>query len=264
MPRRLSPLTPVPGQYDDDEVQEILRRALAEDSGLGHDELAAAAAEVGIERDAFERAARQVRGERSRSAAIERRKGRRRKGLIKTGATYAVINLFLFAIDMLSGGGWWFQWPLVSMLFLYALQWIGHFSADDEQAVIEEEAKRAKKLRKQNRKERRRQRALERRQRKRAGKARLKNAEDAFEAAVEQGLAALFESMAGGIESLSAKGSGGEFGDFVARKEGRPAPKKKAREEPSGLQVRVGASEDEEREEEMREAMAEVERELGR
>lgn len=251
--------------YDDEEVREILRRALAEDSGLGHDELAAGAAEVGIDPERFERAAKAVRAERSRSAAIERRKSKRRKGLIKTGATYAAINLFLFAIDMLSGGGWWFQWPLVSMLFLYVLQWIGHFSADDEAAVIKEEAKRAKKLRKQNRKERRRQRALDRQQRRRKGKARLQDAEDAFEAAVEQGLAALFESMAGGLEALSAKGSAGEFGDFVARKEGRPAPKRKdAEPSPSGPQVRIDASpnEESEREQELRDAMAEIEREL--
>ena len=251
--------------YDDEEVQEILRRALEENSGLGHAELAAAAAEVGIERDRFERAAKQVRGERSRSGAIERRKAKRRQKLVQTGASYAVINLFLFAIDMLSGGGWWFQWPLVSMLFLYAMQWVKHFGADDEAAVIREEAKRAKKLRKQNRKERRRQRVLDRMQRKQKGKARLQSAEDAFEAAVEHGLAKLFESIAGGIESLSASGSGGEFGDFVARKEGRPAPKKKEPEQPpaSGPQVRIDAGEDPEREAELREAMAEIERELG-
>jgi hypothetical protein len=253
--------------YDDEEVREILRRALAEDSGLGHDELAAAAAEVGIGSERFERAAKAVRGERSRTAAIERRRSKRRKGLVKTGATYAAINLFLFAIDMLSGGGWWFQWPLVSMLFLYVMQWIGHFSADDESAVIREEAKRAKKLRKRSRKERRRQRALERQRRKRRGKARLKDAEDAFEEAVEQGLAALFESMAGGLQSLAGKGSHGEFGEFVARKEGRPAPKsKEAEPSPSGPQVRIDVSKNEEseREQELREAMAEIERDLGR
>lgn len=250
--------------YDDEEVQEILRRALQEDAGLGHDELAAAAAEVGIERDRFERAAKAVRGERSRAGAIERRKQKRRKKLVQTGATYAIINLFLFAIDMLSGGGWWFQWPLISMLFLYALQWVRHFGADDEAAVIREEAKRAKKLRKQNRKERRRQRAIARQQRRRAGKERLKHAEDAFEAAVEQGLAKLFESIAGGIESLGSEGSRGEFGDFVARKEGRPAPRPRREEPPaSAAQVRVDASEDPEREAELQEAMAELERELG-
>ncbi len=251
--------------YDDEEVREILRRALEENSGLGHAELAAAAAEVGIEPEKFERAAKAVRGERSRAGAIERRKAKRRKGLIQTGATYAVINLFLFAIDMLSGGGWWFQWPLVSMAFLYALAWVRHFGADDEAAVIREEAKRAKKLRKQNRKERRRQRALERLQKRQKGKARLRNAEDAFEAAVEQGLAKLFESIAGGIESMSAGGSGGEFGEFVARKEGRPPPKKAEPEPPpsSGPQVRIDAGDDPEREAELREAMAELERELG-
>ena len=63
--------------YDDDEVREILRRALEEDEGLGHDELAAAAAEVGIEPERFERAARAVRSERSREVAIERRRRRR-------------------------------------------------------------------------------------------------------------------------------------------------------------------------------------------
>jgi len=253
--------------YDDEEVREILRRALAEDSGLGHDELAAGAAEVGIDPERFERAAKAVRAERSRSAAIERRKSKRRKGLVKTGMTYGAINLFLFAIDMLSGGGWWFQWPLVSMLFLYVMQWIGHFYADDEAAVIKAEAKRAKQLRKKNRRERRRQRALDRQRRKGRGKARLRNAEDAFEAAVEHGLAALFESMAGGLEALSAKSSGGEFGDFVARKEGRPAPKKKEAEPSAdGPQVRVDASPNEEsdREQELREAMAEIERDLGR
>lgn len=35
------------------------------------------------------------------------------QGLLIHLMIYAVVNLCLFAIDVLTGGGWWFFWPLL-------------------------------------------------------------------------------------------------------------------------------------------------------
>ena len=260
--------------YDDEEVREILRRALEEDEGLGHAELAAAAEEVGIEANRFERAAAAVRGERSRESAIERRRSRRKLRLARTGATYAMVNLFLFAVNFFAGGGWWFHWPLISMALLYGLQLVSHAFADDEGAVAAEEAKRAKRLRKQNRQERRQEQARARQGRQRARKQRLASAEEQFEAAVQNGVARLLESLATGLGGSRGEVEGegeGEFATFVARREGRArAPRKRVRpsgaREGDGPSVRVSVEERvrQEEEAEVREAMAELERDLRR
>ena len=90
---------------------------------------------------------------------------------------------------------------------------------------------------------------------------------------MEDGVARLLESLAaglGGAKGAKPRRPRGDFADFVARKEGRrPSEAKAPRENPArarGPAVRVEATESEsaEEEEELREAMRELERELGR
>jgi hypothetical protein len=57
---------------------------------------------------------------------------------------YAVVNAGLFAIDALSPGDWWFQWPLSGWGVAVAAHWVSVFAAprrfgrEWEQRKIEE------------------------------------------------------------------------------------------------------------------------------
>ena len=35
------------------------------------------------------------------------------KGFYIHAATYVLVNIGLFVIDLMTGGGWWFFWPLI-------------------------------------------------------------------------------------------------------------------------------------------------------
>ncbi|WP_437626226.1 2TM domain-containing protein [Sorangium sp. So ce1151] len=102
-------------RYTEAEVRTILERALrgAQARDVSHDELVAAAEEIGISRDAIEVASRDlelVRGEEEARAAIL---ARRRKGFRSHLSSFLLVNAFLFAINALTPGPWWFFWPLL-------------------------------------------------------------------------------------------------------------------------------------------------------
>lgn len=223
--------------YSDVEVREILRRALergAEDDGqLSHAELAAAAAEVGVAPERFEAAAAEVRAvredtkllEEGRAIALTKRK-RRVRDFWQHFGTYAVVNAFLFGVDMLSGGGTWWYWPAMGWGLAVSLQALGLLGSGepDEVELRRLAQKRRKRLAKKNRSQ------GEKLARKRR-KDRVAGAEQRFEAAVEKGVAALLDVAARGIETaLDDRGSGTTsgsssdtgFGRYVARKEGQP------------------------------------------
>ena len=254
--------------YTDDEVQEILRRALQRDEGLRHAELTAAAAEVGIDAEAVDRAASEVRRGRSRGDAIARRKRRRAKRLMRSGAVYAAVAVFLYFINLFAGGATWFQFPALSLALVFVLQCVRHWTADDEDAVIKEEERRAKRLRKQNRKERRKAQALRRRSRSRSrspeGASLTQSAEEAFEAAVQRGLARLLQSAASGLDRLvtpaEAQSPKTDLDRYVAKHEGRSGGA--TRTTNTSPSVRVESADP--TEQELREAMEELEAELDR
>jgi hypothetical protein len=107
--------------YTDDEARAIFERALSNQSetGIGHEELIAAAAEVGLSREAVERAVVQAERE-ARQAILARRRQRLRNHLVP----FVAVNSFLFVINWLtSPGAWWFLFPLVAWalgLFFHA------------------------------------------------------------------------------------------------------------------------------------------------
>lgn len=221
-------------KYDDSEVEEILRRAAKRDDGLEHEDLVAAAKEAGIDPASVERAAAAVREERaSRSAVavVDEREAKRRRRFVRSLSTFAVVNVFLFLIDLLTGGGWWFYWPLLSWGLMVALQGVSLMTPLEELPPP-----------KKSRKERRREEAEARRASQRAqradSKTRLKEAERSFDAAIEHGVASVLEKVAGGIGRVvgtpSAKPtkSDSEFGRYVASRQEEPA-KPSARSAPA-------------------------------
>jgi hypothetical protein len=106
-------------KYSDDEVREILERALAGDNAsaatsLSHGELVAIGEQVGVPPEAMARAAREVARAKLDGAATNSVKSRRRKLLAVHGALYAVINALLFTVNFLTTPGeWWFLFSVV-------------------------------------------------------------------------------------------------------------------------------------------------------
>ena len=110
-------------QYTRDEVEEILRRALATQplETLSHEDLVAAAVEAGIDADDVEAAARQLEEEREVRAEEDKIVGRSKQRFLQSIYTYVIVNSGLFLIDVMSGPGWWVQWVLAGWGIALAL-----------------------------------------------------------------------------------------------------------------------------------------------
>ncbi len=241
--------------YDDDEVREILHRALTEedDAGLTHAELADIAAEVGVSTADLEAAAASVRSEREERseedearAVLAKKTSRRRRGFLRHALTWAVVSTGLFLLDsVVPGSSWWF-FPAIGWGIAVALQGVGVFLRDED-ADLDREIKRLR--RKKIRLEReaaQRAKAAKRKKRKKGGDV-LAVAEAAFEDAIDRGLALLLQKAA---EKLQIATEGGalpdtELGRFIARKKGSKVRVGESPESPRGTrraQARVDAS----------------------
>jgi hypothetical protein len=122
-----------PRSYSQEEVNEILKRALRQQSlqkqTLSHDELVEMAAEVGIDRSSLEaatadlaqsREAEIMQHETAREIAEER--SRRFSRFVYSLLTYLIVGVLLYFIDMKTGGGTWFFWPLLGFTVALAFQ----------------------------------------------------------------------------------------------------------------------------------------------
>ncbi|MCC7534739.1 MAG: 2TM domain-containing protein [Deltaproteobacteria bacterium] len=115
------PPPPPKRRYTEEEAREILRRAIdrqhADDDKTEHDDLLAAAREVGIDPEHFGRAADEVLEERERTSVapavhdeIAQHRREQRQAFVYRAALYVVVVGALAALDYLTGGGWWVQW----------------------------------------------------------------------------------------------------------------------------------------------------------
>jgi hypothetical protein len=189
-------MTEAKKSYTQDEVNEILKRALSQQSlreeTLSHEDLVQVAAEVGIDRNALDAATVEI--DKTRQAdlakrteaaelAAERRIQLRR--LLASGIRLGVINGALYFIDMHFSGGTWFQWPLFASGVLLALQ-IRHVVAPERRLA-----------RRRRREERERRRAARRAQVEAVKQKLISATSDApaaareFESAVQAGVTAL-------------------------------------------------------------------------
>jgi hypothetical protein len=113
-------------RYTDDEARAVFERALAAeaDATLGHEDLVAAAAEVGISREAVERAVADMEVQQAERAAQAVILSRRRRGLLNHVIVFLAVNGFLFLVNWLtSPGAWWFVFPVATWglgLFFHA------------------------------------------------------------------------------------------------------------------------------------------------
>jgi 2TM domain len=104
-----------PRQYTADDVNRIIRRALKMETAesVSHEELLEMARELGVHPGKLEEAIK------LEAAAMERE--RIRNNYLKRAQAafkarlwgFLILNTFLFIIDYLTPGGWWFQWPLL-------------------------------------------------------------------------------------------------------------------------------------------------------
>jgi len=175
--------------YSPDEVEEILRRALAnQKDGLRRDELVQAATEAGIGREAVESAIDELDADRGTHRLRQRVKERRRRRFGQRLISLAIVNVFLAGVDYLTGAGWWVQWPLLASGFLLAWDARSAFVPGDDD--IDKAARRM--LRREERQRRKRVERGARRGRSEAQKQ--------FEIAVDRGLTALLGAISKHID----------------------------------------------------------------
>ena len=131
-------------RFSTDEVGELIDLAarlddLVDSSGLSYDELVRVAGEVGISREAIERAIATDRAERRRLAKQAKKRVRRRMRFVRHTVVYAVVVSSLLLIDALNGGGWWFYnvaalWG--ALLALQGMKFLTRKSGPVEEAML--------------------------------------------------------------------------------------------------------------------------------
>lgn len=186
--------------YTRAEADEILRRALAEqtEGDISHEDLVAAAREVGIPEASIEAAADRLGDHRELQHQIALLRRRKRRAFVRHLVVFTIINAGIFAFDWFDGGPWFFQFPLIVwgvVLTLFALIQL----APNPESL----ARRAEReLEKQRRREAAR--------RKRLAKGDKKTlppgaAMREFEAAVEQGVSTLLSAATRAIRGMEGK-----------------------------------------------------------
>jgi hypothetical protein len=131
-------------QFSIDEVGELIDLAarlddLVTSSGLSYDELVRVAGEVGISREAIDRAVATDRAERRRLAKQAKKRVRRRMRFVRHAVAYAVVVSSLLLIDAINGGGWWFYYVAAlwgALLALQGMRFLTRKSGPVEQAML--------------------------------------------------------------------------------------------------------------------------------
>jgi hypothetical protein len=180
-------------RYTREEVDAILGRALGaqkDEGGMSHDELVAAAREIGVKPEDIDRAAAEVaEGKRLERETVAYRR-RQWKGFLSHFVSYALVIAFLVFVNLMTSGTLWVLWPAAGWGLGLAFHLFGLLVADPEKT-------RHKVAR---REERRRER--ERRERKRRELA--ENAEE-LGVIVTKGLASVIGAAAERIEKSSSQ-----------------------------------------------------------
>lgn len=117
-------------KYSDDDVREILERALKNDGGdasaLTHGDLVGIGEQVGVTPEAMARAAEEVARAKLDGVASRSVKSRRRQWLALHAAIFAIVNGLLFTVNFLTTPGeWWFLFSV----FFWGLALAAHAGA---------------------------------------------------------------------------------------------------------------------------------------
>lgn len=185
--------------YSREEADEILRRALSEQAadGISHDDLVAAAREVGIPEGAIEAAASQLGEHRSVKERVELLRQQKRRAFIRHLLSYLIANGGIFLFDYFDGGPWFFQYVLIVWGIFLLLLGIRQLAPEEAGLVRRAEREIEKERRKAER------------QRRRAGHAPgghpegMRGATREFEQAVQEGASALLGAAARAIRDFN-------------------------------------------------------------
>jgi DNA-binding phage protein len=110
------------------------------DLGLTFEQLVRVAGEVGISRDAVERAVRDQRRQKTVDEREAKKRVRRRMRFIRHILVYLVVVSSLFLIDALNGGGWWFFYIAAlwgAVLAIQGMRFVTRRKGPLEQAMLE-------------------------------------------------------------------------------------------------------------------------------
>jgi hypothetical protein len=190
----------VPKTYSREEADEILRRALAQQAadGINHDDLVAAAREVGIPDTAIEAAASQLGEHRSVKERVELMRRQKRRSFGRHLLSYMIVNGGVFLFDYFDGGPWFFQYVLIVWGIIVLLFGIRQLAPEEASLVRKAEREIEKERRRAERERRRTARASGR-----TGLPGLPGPAKEFEQAVQEGASALLSAAARAIRDLT-------------------------------------------------------------
>jgi hypothetical protein len=102
-------------QYDNDEVNRIIRRALKlkQEDTISHRDLIDTAEEIGIDPQLLETAIKQEQREFEKEKFRKARLKRRKVGFYSHLWSYLIVNGALLLINKFTPGPWWFQWSVL-------------------------------------------------------------------------------------------------------------------------------------------------------
>lgn len=117
--------TPDDRSYSDEEVRAILARALEKQQrrDMSHEDLIAAAREVGVSEAELEEAAREEARRRENDREIEEWRTDNQRGLRAHTITWLSVTLLLASINVITGGIWWFLIPTLAWAVGLAAHW---------------------------------------------------------------------------------------------------------------------------------------------
>jgi hypothetical protein len=188
---------PVPRTYTREEAEEILRRALAEQAadGVHHDDLVAAAREVGIPETAIESAVSQLGDHREVVERIAKLRAEKRRAFVRHLLSFMIVNGGVFLFDRFDGGPWFFHYLLIIWGIVLLLLGIRQLAPDQTSLT--------KKAERELEKERRRAERQRRQTARASGKPLGPGAAKEFETAVEEGVNAMLAVAARAIRGIT-------------------------------------------------------------
>jgi len=187
-------------RYSREQAEEILRRAIDREEGDGicHEDLIAAAAELGVEREAVERAAGELEHERDSDEARAAIVREHRRGFGRQAVNLAFLNAIVAAVDWMTGPGAFYHWVLLGSAVMLGARLIRNLMPTE--ADLQRADKRIQKRQRQKARQQRKRRARHER-----GRA----AGEHFERVVEEGVEALLHAAADRIEDYNRRHRGG-------------------------------------------------------
>lgn len=194
--------------YSDEEVEAIFRRALErqveEEDGYGHDELVAAAREVGLDEASVERAVAEVAAERGTEAVRAKLKKKSRERWLRHFVTYVVVVgglLGLHALGFMGAAAVWiaFLWGMG-----LALHTFGTVRGPSEERIAKEQRRLNRRARRRARARARADEKLRREEERRRRQAEGKSG-DELERVIEEGVTLLLNAAARGIAEAGRK-----------------------------------------------------------